>query len=172
MKFVLDSRRLSKIRTHAAGRRALDGKRVLSPRTVQQMSKNQIGDLSVVELHSLIPQLARDPVRVPGSLVKFGLGFGSNSKPLPAGRSSGSIAWAGINNTFFWIDPSRKTCAVLMMQTVHLQMTAPMPSSKNLNAQFTQIFPKRWPGDAWQGTHSSRQAGSPNHLWPRFSLTD
>lgn len=96
----------------------LDGKRVLSPESVQQMSKNQIGDLNVVELRSLIPQFARDPVRVPGSLDKFGLGFGINSKPVDGGRSSGSIAWAGINNTFFWIDPSRRTCAVLMMQTV------------------------------------------------------
>ena len=26
------------------------------------------------------------------------------------------MAWAGIYNTFFWIDPARKTTAVLMMQ--------------------------------------------------------
>ena len=63
-----------------------------------------------------MPQFARDPVRVPGSLDKFGLGFGINSKAVEGGRSQSSLAWAGIYNTFFWIDPPRKTCAVLMMQ--------------------------------------------------------
>ena len=29
---------------------------------------------------------------------------------------AGSLAWAGIFNTFFWIDPKQSTCAVLMMQ--------------------------------------------------------
>ncbi|HWC18482.1 MAG TPA: serine hydrolase domain-containing protein [Terriglobales bacterium] len=96
----------------------LRGKRVLKSETIDQMSRNQIGDLNVVELRSLIPQFARDPVRVPGSLDKFGLGFGINTKPVEGGRSSGSIAWAGIDNTFFWVDPPRKTCAVLMMQTL------------------------------------------------------
>ena len=32
------------------------------------------------------------------------------------GRSAGSLAWAGINNTFYWIDPKRSLCAVVMMQ--------------------------------------------------------
>jgi CubicO group peptidase (beta-lactamase class C family) len=80
------------------------------------MGRNQIGDLTLVELRSSIPQLARDPVRIPGSLDKFGLGFGINTKAVEGGRSPGSMAWAGIFNTFFWIDPPRKTCAVILMQ--------------------------------------------------------
>ena len=32
------------------------------------------------------------------------------------GRSAGSLAWAGIQNTFFWIDPRRGVCGVLLMQ--------------------------------------------------------
>ena len=32
------------------------------------------------------------------------------------GRAAGSLAWAGIANTFYWIDPKRKICAVIMMQ--------------------------------------------------------
>ncbi|PYT73339.1 MAG: 1,4-butanediol diacrylate esterase [Acidobacteria bacterium] len=91
-------------------------KRILRAETVAEMSRNQIGDLTLVELRSMMPQFARDPVRVPGSLDKFGLGFGINSKAVEGGRSQSSLAWAGIYNTFFWIDPPRKTCAVLMMQ--------------------------------------------------------
>jgi len=94
----------------------LGNKRILQSETVDQMSRNQIGDLMLVELRSQIPQLAKDPIRIPGSLDKFGLGFGINTKPVEGGRSRGSLAWAGIFNTFFWIDPPRKTCAVIMMQ--------------------------------------------------------
>jgi len=102
-------------------RMLLDGgnagnKRILKSETVAQMSGNQIGDLTLVQLRSLFPQFARDPVRLSGSLDKFGLGFGINTQPVPGGRSAGSISWAGIFNTFFWIDPSRKRCAVIMMQ--------------------------------------------------------
>ena len=96
----------------------LGGKRVLKAETVEEMGRNQIGALSLVEMHSQAPALARNPVRVPGSLDKFGLGFGINSKAVEGGRSSGSLAWAGIFNTFFWIDRPRKTCAVLLMQTL------------------------------------------------------
>jgi len=69
-------------------------------------------------MKSQIPQLAKDPIRIPGSLDKFGLGFAINTQPVEGGRSAGSLAWAGIYNTFFWIDPPRKTCAVVMMQVL------------------------------------------------------
>jgi methyl acetate hydrolase len=96
----------------------LGGQRILDSRTVDEMSRNQIGELTVVALPSLIPQVAKDPVRIPGSIDKFGLGFGINTKPVTGGRARGSLAWAGIYNTFFWIDPTRRICAVLMMQTL------------------------------------------------------
>ncbi len=90
--------------------------RILRPETIQQMDRNQIGDLNLVQLRSMMPQFAKDPIRLPGSLDKFGLGFGINSQPVEGGRSADSLAWAGIFNTYFWIDPARKTCAVLLMQ--------------------------------------------------------
>ena len=80
------------------------------------MSRNQIGDLILGEFRSQVPQFAKDPIRIPGSLDKFGLGLAINTKPVEGGRSRASLAWAGIYNTFFWIDPPGKTCAVIMMQ--------------------------------------------------------
>jgi methyl acetate hydrolase len=94
----------------------LGNKRILQSETVDQMSRNQIGDLMLVELRSSVPQFAKDPIRMPGSLDKFGLGFAINTKSVEGGRSRGSLAWAGIYNTYFWIDPPRKTCTVIMMQ--------------------------------------------------------
>jgi CubicO group peptidase (beta-lactamase class C family) len=67
-------------------------------------------------MQSTDTQLVKTPVHIPGSLDKFGLGFAINSKPVEGGRSRGSLAWAGIYNTHFWIDPPRKTCAVILMQ--------------------------------------------------------
>ena len=117
-------------------RRVLDGgklgnKRVLRSETVEQMSRNQIGDLTLVPLNSVFPQLAKNPIRVPGSLDKFGLGFAINSKPVEGGRSAGSLAWAGINNTYFWIDPQRKTCAVVLMQFLPFSDDAAISTVEN-----------------------------------------
>jgi CubicO group peptidase (beta-lactamase class C family) len=94
----------------------LGNKRILQSQTVAEMSRNQIGDLTLTALRSVTPQLAKDPTHMPGSLDKFGLGLAINTKPVEGGRSPGSLAWAGIYNTFFWIDTPRKTCAVIMMQ--------------------------------------------------------
>ncbi len=45
-------------------------KRIVRSETVDQMSRNQIGDLTLVQMRSLIPQFAKDPIRIPGSLDK------------------------------------------------------------------------------------------------------
>ena len=99
-----------------AGGGTFGDKRILRAGTVAQMTHNQLGDLTLVPLTSLLPTIAKNPVRIPGSLDTFGLGFGINSTPVDSGRSAGSLAWAGIDNTYFWIDPPRKICAVILMQ--------------------------------------------------------
>jgi methyl acetate hydrolase len=51
---------------------------------------------------------------------KFGLGF-QVSAPDPQYakfRSPGSLAWGGINNTHFWIDPKRQIAGIVMMQVL------------------------------------------------------
>ena len=92
--------------------------RVLQPQTVAMMGRNQIGDFQLTELKSQIPQLIRPGAILPGSLDKFGFGSAINTRPVQGGRAANSMAWDGIFNTFYWIDPERKTTAVLMMQTL------------------------------------------------------
>jgi CubicO group peptidase (beta-lactamase class C family) len=58
----------------------------------------------------------RDGFGLPGGLDKFGLGFALNSRARDHGRGANTMSWAGINNTFFWIDREKKVCAVLMLQ--------------------------------------------------------
>jgi CubicO group peptidase (beta-lactamase class C family) len=89
---------------------------ILTAKSVEMMSVNQIGDLGAGKLKSFQPDLSSDVDVQPGEVEKWGLGFLINQVAYPGGRSAGSLAWAGVYNTFYWIDPSRGICAVIMMQ--------------------------------------------------------
>jgi methyl acetate hydrolase len=39
-----------------------------------------------------------------------------NADPVKGGRSAGSVTWAGLFNTYYWIDPTRRIAGVIMMQ--------------------------------------------------------
>jgi len=95
---------------------ALDGRRILKAETIELMGRNHIGDLSLRPFPSLMPQLATDGAVLPGGLEKFGLGFALNTRAIEHGRGARTLTWAGIFNTFFWVDRERKVCAVLMSQ--------------------------------------------------------
>jgi methyl acetate hydrolase len=51
---------------------------------------------------------------------KFGLGFqiASNDPRYAKYRSAGSMSWAGIFNTEFWIDPVKHIGGIQMMQVL------------------------------------------------------
>ena len=89
---------------------------ILQPKTVESMEINQIGAATAGKMKSYRPNFSSDVDIQPGATEKWGLGFLINTTPYEGGRSAGSLAWAGIFNTFFWIDPKRSMCAVLMMQ--------------------------------------------------------
>src|SRR3989454_6753776 len=72
------------------------------------MSQNHIGALEVGEFRSAIPALSNDIELFPGISLKWGLSFLINAQQLPTGRSAGSLAWAGLANTYFWIDRTRR----------------------------------------------------------------
>jgi CubicO group peptidase (beta-lactamase class C family) len=44
------------------------------------------------------------------------LSFLINPERTPQGRSAGSLAWAGLANTFFWIDPIKRVTGVYLTQ--------------------------------------------------------
>jgi len=39
-----------------------------------------------------------------------------STEPVLGGRSAGSLAWAGLGNTYFWIDPVKGIAGVILMQ--------------------------------------------------------
>ena len=94
---------------------ALDGARVLKAETVALMGQNHIGAVSVRALKAALPRSA-DFTFVADGRDKWGLGFLITADQVPGKRSPGSLSWGGINNTFFWIDPTRGIAGVIMMQ--------------------------------------------------------
>lgn len=90
------------------------GVRVLAPETVELMSQNAMGDLNVRALKTAQPGRSRDVDFI--SDMKWGLSFLINPEPLPTGRSANSLAWAGLMNSYYWIDPTRKITGVLATQ--------------------------------------------------------
>ena len=94
----------------------LEGTRILRSATVVEMGRNQIGELRVQELKTALPTLSNDAEFLPSIEKTWGLGFQINEQPAPTGRPAGGLMWAGLPNTFFWIDRSRGLGGVLLTQ--------------------------------------------------------
>jgi CubicO group peptidase (beta-lactamase class C family) len=97
---------------------ALDGAAVLRPETVAQMAQNHIGQLESGVLQTAMPELSRDVDPFPGMSKKWGLSFLINTEQSPTGRSAGSLYWAGLANTYFWVDRRKKVCGVFLSQVL------------------------------------------------------
>jgi CubicO group peptidase (beta-lactamase class C family) len=79
-----------------------NGKRILSPHTIQLMTKNQIRDLVMWGN--------------PDNPNRFGLGFGvyTEKSELNTPAAAGSYDWAGMFASHFWVDPKNKIVGVFM----------------------------------------------------------
>ena len=95
-----------------------NGAQVLRPETVDQMAQNHIGPLEIGAMTSAIPALTNDVELFPGMSKKWGLSFLINTAQAPTGRSAGSLAWAGLANTYFWIDRDKRVCGVFLSQVL------------------------------------------------------
>ncbi len=96
----------------------LAGQRLLSPQTVSLMSNNSMGDLRVSPVVSQNQKVSADFEFMPGTPKSWGLTFQINEEDVNGGRQAGSLSWAGLCNTHFWIDPNTGLGALLMTQTL------------------------------------------------------
>jgi len=95
-----------------------NGNQVLKPETVALMGQNHIGELNMGKMTTAIGWATNDVDLYPDIVKKWGLSFLINSAKTPEGRSPGSLAWAGLANTYYWIDPSRDIAGVILMQVL------------------------------------------------------
>ena len=97
-------------------RGTLDGERIISADTVAAMAQNQIGPIRAGRMESVVPLLAGTYDPFPAMHCGWGLGFLINPEPGPDGRAAASLAWAGLPNCYFWIDPASDLAGLVLMQ--------------------------------------------------------
>ena len=87
---------------------SLDGKRLVSPKTVAYMTADHVGSV-----------VAPGPLYLPGPGFGFGLGFAVRKEagvsPLPG--TVGEYNWGGAGGTYFWVDPKEDLFVLYMMQS-------------------------------------------------------
>ena len=95
----------------------LGGVRILKEQTVRDMGRNQTGNVKV-RLQPTADPLRSRPYPLGAGEDVWGLGFqlAAPARPDAAMRRPGSMTWAGINNTFYWIDPDTQIGVVVLMQ--------------------------------------------------------
>jgi CubicO group peptidase (beta-lactamase class C family) len=97
-----------------------NGVQILRPESVALMSENQIGNLNLPKLwKTSAPKLSNDvdfSAGFPDQDLKWSLSFMINTRPGAAGASTGSLFWAGLANTFYWLDPARRVSGVFLTQ--------------------------------------------------------
>ena len=88
-----------------AGGGAVEGVRLLSPKSVELMSADHTADLTT-------------PGLLLGPGVGFGLGFSvvTDLAATQALGSEGMYGWSGIYGTNFWVDPKERLVAIVMVQ--------------------------------------------------------
>lgn len=97
-------------------RGSLHGAPILRPETVALMNRNHIGDLPAGTMTSFVPERSCHVDFFPGMPIRWGLGYMINTEPGPNGRSAGTLSWAGIFNSYYWLDPARDVAGVVLMQ--------------------------------------------------------
>jgi CubicO group peptidase (beta-lactamase class C family) len=113
---------------------ALDGVRLVSPKTLELMSQNHLPGGK--DLPDLAVSLFSE---VTYAGVGFGLGFAVSVSParglLPG--SPGDISWGGLASTYFWVDPREQLIVIFMTQ---LTPSATYPTRRELRTLVYSAF--------------------------------
>lgn len=89
---------------------------ILKPETVDLMTRNNMGDNGVTLLKTAAPPLSNDAEFFPGLHKSWGLSFQINEEKAPTGRPAGGLMWAGLANSYYWIDPTTGIGGVYLTQ--------------------------------------------------------
>ena len=139
-----------------------NGNQLLKPETVatdgrepHRRARSAQDDHGGADLHQRRRSLSRQ-------VKKWGLSFLINTAKTPEGRSPGSLAWAGLANTYFWIDPARNVTGVILMQLL------PFADGKCLEA-FARLRARRLRRARCRQRAEGGVASSPNEIRPSRS---
>jgi CubicO group peptidase (beta-lactamase class C family) len=93
-----------------------NGAELLRPETVSLMGQNQIGNLQLGVMKTAMPETSNDVNLFPGVRCGHGLASVINAQQGPNGRSAGTLTWAGLFNSYYWIDPQKHVTGVILTQ--------------------------------------------------------
>jgi methyl acetate hydrolase len=93
-----------------------NGAELLGRETVAQIGQNQIGDIPLGIMQTAMPELSNDVDLFPSVQCGHGLASVVNAQPGPNGRSTGTLTWAGLFNSYYWIDPQKHVTGVILTQ--------------------------------------------------------
>src|SRR5438105_8121397 len=95
---------------------SFNGARLLRPEAVALMGQNQIGDINAGVAKTAMPLRSNDFDFFPGIPCKWGRGYMINTQPGPNGPGRGRLTWAGIYNTYYWLDPQKRVAGIILTQ--------------------------------------------------------
>ena len=98
------------------GEGSLAGTTILTPPSVRAAFANQIGDLWFPPVIRTADPVASCDYRA-GPGMKWGWGLQLTTEDRPGLRSAGSGGWAGMFNTYFWVDPAARITGALYTQS-------------------------------------------------------
>ena len=89
--------------------------RIVQESSVAEMARDQLEGITVVEQPGALPNLS-EAFPLGAGKDGFGLGFQVSVGESVGGRPPGTLSWAGIANTHFWIDTTNEIGVVLLLQ--------------------------------------------------------
>ena len=112
----------------------------LSESSVDAMFTNQIGKLDVEKITSQNQEISNDADMSFGSTAKWGLGFLLHPQGTQNGRSPGSASWAGMFNTYFWIDRRKSLFGMFATQVLPFYDTKSIEYLKKFEKSVYEIL--------------------------------
>jgi methyl acetate hydrolase len=102
--------------------------RILKNETIEEMNKNQIGNISMAAAGKFfVSSSCCNFEGITSGTTTWGLGALIDNEDKPYGRKSGTILWGGLMNTYFYID--YKSGVVASIYTQHLPFNHPATTS-------------------------------------------
>ncbi len=92
------------------------GPQVLKPASLEALCAPEIRGSEIGVLRSAQPNTSNDFDPFPGANKGWTLGFAANLEPSPNGRGTGSLAWGGLGNCYYWIDRKAGAAGIFCAQ--------------------------------------------------------
>jgi CubicO group peptidase (beta-lactamase class C family) len=122
----------------------LGNARLLKAETVREMGRKQTGGIKVrLQPAARTGYTKPFPLGAGEDVWGFGFQLASPAKPDPAMRRLGSMSWAGINNTFYWIDPEEEIGVIVLMQLLPFYDEAALGVLRGVETRVYQHLQRR-----------------------------